>query len=234
MTDSIVIYSGGLDSTCLLYYVKNLKERSPEAIIFDYGQKHRREIEIAIKNCNILGVPYNLIDYTGVSKHFDSSSALTNTSIKVPDVKDIAGDAQPPTYVPYRNMMFATITAAVAESKNITEMYYGAAEVDTHSGHWDCSLDFLYKMGDIFRLNRKNKIEILAPFITKSKADIIKIGVDAGVNFNLTHTCYNGEEIACGKCTACSSRIAGFIDAGFKDSIEYNIEIPWKKLLKLQ
>jgi len=78
-------------------------------------------------------------------------------------------------------------------------------------------------------LNRRNRIKVLAPLIDKSKAEIIKLGVKLGVNFNNTWTCYEGAEEACGECTACSLRIKGFLDAGYIDPVNYKITIPWKK-----
>ena len=221
---SIVLFSGGLDSTCLLY--KALNTTDPIALLFNYGQRHNRELKMAIHQCEYSKIPYKILDITFL-KEVISTSALLNTDLEVPDVKEVLGDPQPITYVPNRNMMFLSIATAVAESSGASLVYYGAAEVDTHSGHWDCSLDFLDYMNKTIGLNRRNKIEIKAPFITYSKADIIREGIDNKVNFIYTHTCYKGEDLACGKCASCSSRIQGFIEAGYKDPIPYAVEIPW-------
>jgi 7-cyano-7-deazaguanine synthase len=223
---SIVLMSGGLDSTCLLY--KAARETNPIALLFNYGQRHSRELKMALYQCMHLDIPHKLLDISFL-KDVIHTSSLLNTDLKVPDVKEVLGDPQPITYVPNRNMMFLSIATAVAESENASTVYYGAAEVDTHSGHWDCSLDFLDYMNKIIGLNRRNKISIKAPFITYSKADIIKEGIDNKVNFIYTHTCYKGEDKACGKCASCSSRIQGFIEAGYKDPIPYAVEIPWKE-----
>jgi 7-cyano-7-deazaguanine synthase len=223
----IIILSGGLDSTCLLYNVYN-KSKEVSAIMFYYGQRHSRELELAEINCKKLRINYKKIDIS-FFKELADTSALINKNKDVPHIKDVVGEAQPITYVPNRNMMFLSIAAAAAENVNAKEIYYGAAEVDTHSGHWDCSLDFLYNMNKILGLNRKQQIEIKAPYITYSKADIINDGISNNVNFLETHTCYNGEEIACGTCSACSSRIQGFIETSYIDPIRYKIEIPWKK-----
>jgi 7-cyano-7-deazaguanine synthase len=223
---SVVLFSGGLDSTCLLYKV--YKETNPVALLVNYGQRHDRELHMAFNQCQYLNIPYKILNISFL-KDIISNSALLNTDLKVPEVKEVLGDPQPITYVPNRNMIFLSIAAAAAESLEATRVYYGAAEVDTHSGHWDCSLDFLDYMNKIIGLNRRNKIEIKAPFITYSKSDIIKEGVINEVNFMHTHTCYKGEEIACGTCSSCSSRIQGFIEAGYKDPIPYRVEIPWEK-----
>jgi 7-cyano-7-deazaguanine synthase len=222
---SIVLFSGGLDSTCLLY--KALKDTTPLALILNYGQRHNREIDMALTQCQNLNIPHHIVEMKFL-RDILNTSALLNQDLKVPEVKEILGDPQPVTYVPNRNMMFLSIATAIAESTDSSFVYYGAAEVDTHSGHWDCSLDFLDLMNKTIGLNRRNRIEIKAPFITYSKADIIKEGISNKVDFVNTHTCYNGLEEACGKCTACSSRIQGFIEAEYIDPIKYSTYIPWK------
>lgn len=229
-TKSVIIYSGGLDSTCLLHRIK--KTDDVLALIFSYGQKHSVEIDYAIDNCLDLGVNYKVLDIS-FFKDLASTSALLGQHVEIPDARDVLGHAQPPTYVPNRNMMFLSIAAAAAESIKASNIYYGAAEVDTHSGHWDCSLDFLSYINTILGLNRELPVTVKAPYITFSKADIIKDGIKNGANFKFTHTCYKGAEVACGKCTACSSRIQGFLEAGYIDPKEYDIEvagkIPWEQ-----
>jgi len=224
---SVVLLSGGLDSTILLHYVvKHLKEDTT-AVIFDYGQRHSRETTYARKHALDLNIPWHTIDAGFIGDITSNVSALTNTNTKVPHIKDVVGLAQPPTYVPMRNLMFLSIAASVAESVKANTVYYGAAEIDTHSGHWDCSLDFLNGLNNILNLNRTNKINIKAPFISFSKEEIIKTGKELSVDFTLTHTCYNGQAVACGICSSCSSRIQGFLSAGIRDPLPYNIEIPW-------
>jgi 7-cyano-7-deazaguanine synthase len=225
---SVVIYSGGLDSTCLLH--KIAKQSEVLALIFNYGQRHSLEIREAEYNCKELGVEYKILDIS-FFKDIAHTSALLNKEKEVPNIKDIAGHAQPPTYVPNRNMMFLSIAVAAAESFGADKVYYGAAEVDTHSGHWDCSLDFLEYINKTISLNREHHIQIVAPYITFSKAEIIKDGISNGVNFKDTHTCYKGDVAGCGVCSSCSSRIQGFLEAGYIDPKEYLIsdKIPWNE-----
>jgi 7-cyano-7-deazaguanine synthase len=229
---SIVTYSGGLDSTCLLYKVVQEdyihRGKGVLAIAFNYGQRHVLELKMAQENCNRLGVPLKVLDITFM-KEILSVSSLVNKDMVIPHVKDVLGDAQPSYHIPNRNMMLLSIAVATAESVGATDVYYGAAEVDTHSGHWDGSLDFLKTINELIGLNRKHKIEIKAPYITFSKKQIIEDGIKNDVDFERTHTCYNGGEIACGTCSACSSRIQGFLEAGIKDPVPYAIEIPWIK-----
>lgn len=224
---AVVLLSGGLDSTVLLYHIVKTLKKDVTPIIFDYGQRHDRETHIAIKHVSLLDLDWRKIDARFIGNITYNASVLTNSDKEVPHIKDVVGLAQPPTYVPMRNLMFISIAAAVAETIKASTIYYGAAEIDTHSGHWDCSLEFLDYINNILSLNRENKITVEAPFITYSKEQIIKTGVDLGVDFTLTHTCYNGKAVACGTCASCSSRIQGFITAGIKDPISYSIEIPW-------
>lgn len=226
-TKSVILLSGGLDSTVLLHYIVKSLQRDVTAIIFDYGQRHSRETAIALKHVVDLNLEWRKIDAKFIGNITSCASVLTNENKEVPHIKDVVGLAQPPTYVPMRNLMFLSIAAAVAESLCADTIFYGAAEIDTHSGHWDCSLDFLAKINEILNLNRENKISVEAPFITFSKEQIIKTGVELNVDFTQTHTCYNGQAIACGTCSSCSSRIQGFLSAGVKDPIKYNINIPW-------
>jgi 7-cyano-7-deazaguanine synthase len=224
---SVVLLSGGLDSTVLLYYAVCELKHDVTALIFNYNQRHNRETAYAYHhalklNCNIQHINAEFIG--DITK---KTSALTNTNVEVPHIKDVIGLAQPPTYVPMRNLMFLSIAAAVAESNKASTILYGAAEVDTHSGHWDCSVEFLDLINSTLNLNRENKITVQAPFIKFSKEQIIKTGNDLAVDFTQTHTCYRGEHVACGVCSSCSSRIQGFMSAGLKDPLQYEINIPW-------
>lgn len=221
---AIVVLSGGLDSTILLYHVVKNLNREVTALCFNYGQRHHRELEFANKHCDLLDASYKLMY---IDLPTSSKCSLLNKDINVPHIREVLGDPQPSTYVPNRNMMFLSIAASVAEIEEADEVYYGAAEIDTHSGNWDCSLDFLQQMNQILSLNRRKAVSIIAPFITLSKVDIIKLGKELEVPFEYTHTCYRGESVACGKCSSCSSRIKGFLDAKIVDPIQYDIKINW-------
>ena len=230
MNKCIVPVSGGIDSTVLLYdAVKSKKFDEVYAISFNYGQRHVKELQYARENTKKLGVNHKVIDLD-FFKYINTSS-LTNSDIDVAKTRDVLGDAQTVNYVPFRNQMLLTICCAIAESVGADTVYHGAAEVDTQSGYWDGSPEFLKSVNDLISLNRKNRIKIEAPLINKSKKEIISWGVDLGVFFSKTWTCYEGKEKACGECTACSSRIKGFIDIGVKDPVEYSRDIPWDDLL---
>ena len=230
MSKCIVPISGGIDSTVLLHHaVKSGKFEDIYAISFNYGQRHSRELVYARLNAEKLNVPYRIIPLN----YFDhiNTSSLTNPSIAVAKTRDVLGDAQTVNYVPFRNQMLLTICCALAESVNADTVFHGAAQVDTQAGYWDGSMEFLEGINSLTALNRKHRITIEAPLIEMSKREIIKWGLDLGVNYEHTWTCYEGKEKACGECTACSSRLQGFIDAGVEDPIEYSREIPWDTLV---
>ena len=228
----VVPISGGIDSTVLLHHAVKCGEYSGGvyAISFDYGQRHSKELEYAKRTTQRLNVPHKVIDLNFFRQVVDSSS-LTNSSIKVAKTRDVLGDAQTVNYVPFRNQMLLSICCAVAESVKADTVFHGAAQIDTQSGYWDGSKEFLSSINELTALNRKHRVNVEAPLIELSKKEIIEWGNDIGVDFSDTWTCYEGEDKACGECTACSSRLKGFIDAGIIDPLEYSLDVPWEQLL---
>jgi 7-cyano-7-deazaguanine synthase len=155
------------------------------------------------------------------------SSAITSNDIDVPKMKDIIGEAQPVTYVPNRNMMLLSIACSYAEAVGATDVYYGAVAVDNLSGYWDCTPEFLEHINNCLALNRMNRIQIQAPLLYKTKKEIIEMGIELGVDFKNTWTCYEGKELSCGTCPSCAARIAGWKKAGRVDPLEYAANINW-------
>jgi 7-cyano-7-deazaguanine synthase len=227
----IVPLSGGLDST-VIYHAAISQGLDVHAVGYDYGQKHAsKELSCARELVRTTtGDELKVIELS-FFKDIVTTSALTNNSIAVAKARDVVGDPQTVNYVPNRNMMMLSICTAYAESIEATKVFHGAALVDSQAGFWDGSKEFLSAINAVNQLNRRTRIEIIAPLILKSKADIISMGVNLQVDFSKTWTCYEGAELACGECTACSSRIKGFVDAGQADPIAYNIDIPWEKLI---
>lgn len=226
----VVLYSGGMDSTVVLYHALQ-KHHNVFALIVDYGQKHSIETEIALKCINNLkSVFEDRLTYKIVPLFvMGTKSSLLNSKIEVPKMKDIIGDPQASTYVPNRNMLFLSLAASFAESIEASTIYYGAAKADDTSGYWDCTSEFRTLMNQILKLNRRNLIQIEAPLIDKTKQEIIQYGLSLGVDFSTTHTCYTGESKACGECPSCSARVMGFIKAGYIDPVKYSIEFPWER-----
>lgn len=228
MSKAVVPISGGLDSSVILS-IACQRHDDVYAISYDYGQKHYKELLYA--GCQI-------DDYKNIEDHkiidikffrdIAFTSSLTNNNIKVAHARDVLGDAQTVNYVPFRNMMMLSIACSYAESVGANSVYHGSALVDSQAGYWDGSSEFLEQINNLTALNRKNRIKIEAPLIQLSKKEIINLGLDNGVNFKDTWTCYEGKDLACGYCTACSSRIQGFLDNKMKDPIKYErTDIPW-------
>ena len=229
----VVPISGGIDSTVLLHHAVKCGEYSEGvyAISFDYGQRHRRELDYAKRTVQHLDVPHKIIDLNFFRQVINSSS-LTNDTIKVAKTRDVLGDAQTVNYVPFRNQMLLSICCAIAESVKADTVFHGAAQIDTQSGFWDGSKEFLSSINELTALNRKHRVKVEAPLIDLSKKEIIEWGIDIDVDFKNTWTCYEGEEKACGECTACSSRLKGFVDVGIRDPLDYSRDIPWDDLIK--
>lgn len=224
----VIPVSGGIDSTVIMHWAAS-ENKQIHAVSYNYGQRHfDKEMSCALINCSRVAESHKVLNLD-FFKDIVKTSSLTNKDIDVAKTKDVLGDPQTVNYVPNRNMMMLSICTAYAESIGASQVYHGAALIDSQAGYWDGSIEFLQAINKVNALNRRDRVEILAPLITKSKKDIIELGASCGVNFSETWTCYEGESQACGQCPACSSRIKGFIDAGIKDPLDYKIDIPWDK-----
>lgn len=223
---AIIIISGGIDSTTLLWKLVKEKYEPKDilAISFNYGQKQIKELEYAEWNCYKLNVEHKVINLQEFMKDFDS--ALTKQEIEVPNIKNVLGEPQPVTYVPYRNQLFLTIATGIGESVGAKEVYYGAQKHDMY-GYWDTTPEFIKYFNKLISLNRKHEMKLITPFANHSKKDTIKEGLSIGVDYSKTRSCYNGHEKSCGTCPTCAERIKGFKDNGVKDPIDYEVEIKW-------
>ena len=132
----------------------------------------------------------------------------------------VAGDDQPSTYVPNRNMIFLSIAVAYAETRGMAEVYYGAQRNDLVS-YWDTTPEFVDRMNATLQLNRKNTIQIKTPFVHNSKADILRLGFELGVDYGKTWSCFQGDQVACGVCPACVQRLQAFEELGIPDPLPY-------------
>lgn len=221
---AVVLLSGGMDSSVLLHLASRRLVRRPIlALSFLYGQRHSRELDCARVQAEAAGVAeHRVIDTTFLGSLLCSGSALLTGGADVPDLAAIKpGDLfQPPTYVPNRNMILLAIAAACAEAQGMKAVYYGAQAQDEY-GYWDCSTTFLERLNALLALNRRQAVCIYAPFIEKSKSDIVRIGVDLGVDFSATWSCYRGEAYACGACPTCVERLNAFKVLGLSDPLPY-------------
>ena len=225
----VLAFSGGADSSVLLYMAAQRGYKEIHTVTFDYGQRHRREMECIPLQIQYLTRSYpdiivtNKVLDVSYLKEISPTSSLTNLDIDNPDISKMAGDAQPVSYVPFRNQMFLTICCAYAESMKASTVWYGAAQIDSAAGYWDTTDSFVSSFNSLVELNRTHKITIEAPLLTMSKKDIVLEGIKLGVMFEYTWTCYSSREDGFADATTPSSslRLRGFIDSGYEDPIRY-------------
>ena len=228
----VLTLSGGMDSSVLLYMAQDRGYDHIHTITFDYGQRHKQELACVKKQINNfnnifsgwfnLKITNKVLDVKYI-KDIAPTSSLTNKDIDNPNISEMAGDAQPVSYVPFRNLMFLSICSSYAESVGADTVWYGAAQVDSLAGYWDGSEEFVNVVNEVTDLNRENRINIEAPLLDMSKAAIVKEGIRLGVTYGDTWTCYSNREDGLADATTPSSsmRITGFIDAGYEDPIQY-------------
>lgn len=221
-----------MDSTVILY--KAAEQFGPENVYglsYDYGQRHKRELKLAKYHVDRLKIKeWQTID-TSFIKNLAPTSSLTNNNIETPDIRKIAGEAQPKSYVPNRNMIFLSIAASYAEAVGAKLVYHGATKVDSLAGYWDASPEFLPTINDVLALNRSTKVVVEAPLIEMDKADIVKEGVRLKIQFSKTYTCYSGENLCDANSPSSALRIKGFANAGYIDPIKYKQDLSrvWEK-----
>jgi 7-cyano-7-deazaguanine synthase len=223
MSKCVILVSGGMDSVTLLHYAINtLKVDEVYALSFNYGQKHSRELEEASWNCQKFPQvkEHRILDLGFMKEILKNSSSLVGDVIDVPDLNNIEEKDldQPITYVPNRNMMLLSLAASYAEGCGCQEVFYGAQAQDEY-GYWDCTAEFLDKINIVLGLNRREAVEIKAPFVHRSKADVVTLGLENGVDFSRTWTCYRGGEKPCNVCPSCVERELAFSKAGHKDPL---------------
>lgn len=210
---AVVLLSGGVDSSTLLHYVKKRMEVEHIYVLsMIYGQKHSKELEMARWQAEAVGVlEHRIMDIFSYGALIEGVSALTDASIDVPDMNELGPDYsdQPVTYVPNRNMVLLSIAAAYAESRGVKTVFYGAQAQDDY-GYWDCTIDFIRKINDVLALNRRDAVQIEAPFVEMSKAEVVRLGMDMGVDYLHTWTCYRGGDYPCGSCPSCVERNRAF------------------------
>ncbi|MFN3323080.1 MAG: 7-cyano-7-deazaguanine synthase QueC [Bryobacteraceae bacterium] len=222
---AVCLLSGGIDSTTCLALARHEKYEC-YALSFDYGQRHRRELEAAARIARSLGATRHLtlrIDLGSIG-----GSALT-TDLPVPKDRSDQEMAQfiPVTYVPARNTIFLSFALAWAEVLEASEIFIGVNAID-YSGYPDCRPEFIEAFEKMANLATKAGVEqrthlrIRTPLIQLSKADIIVLGAELGVDFSLTHSCYDPapDGSPCGACDSCLLRRKGFADAGIPDPVE--------------
>ncbi|WP_323185021.1 7-cyano-7-deazaguanine synthase QueC [Kitasatospora purpeofusca] len=227
MTDSapprhaVVIASGGLDSTTVAYWLAASGSRLT-LLSFDYGQRHRKELDFARRSADRLGARHEIVDLSGLGRLL-SGSALTDPAIAVPDGHYTA-ESMRSTVVPNRNAIMLSVAVAAAVAAEADAVAFGAHAGD-HAVYPDCRTEFLDLFAETARVGNEGLIpedfRLLAPFIDRTKADIVAVGRQVGVPFADTWSCYRGGELHCGTCGTCTERIEAFVLAQVEDPTEY-------------
>ncbi len=219
-----ILLSGGLDSSVLLHYMaKRLGCRPIFALSFVYGQRHVRELTAARQQVASLGeavAEHLFLDISFLGGMVAGVSALAAHGLAVPDLEAIPeGERdQPPTYVPNRNMILLSLAAAFAESRDCRGLYYGAQTQDEY-GYWDCNQTFIERLNSALALNRRQAVEIRAPFIRMRKSEELRLGLELEVDFADTWSCYRGEERPCLVCPTCVERRIAFGELAMADPL---------------
>ena len=222
---AVILLSGGLDSaTCLA--VAGRRGFETYALSFDYGQRHRCELDAARRVAAAGGVKEHRIFKLGLEQW--GGSALTDSSLQVPVDEQAAGNENiPVTYVPARNLVFLSLAAAWGEALEAHDIFIGVNSVD-YSGYPDCRASFISAFRSAVDAGTRAADEnwhwrIHTPLQDLGKMEIVELGVSAGVDYSLTISCYDPDDTgaACGRCASCQLRRAGFIAAGFPDPTRY-------------
>ena len=228
---TLVILSGGMDSAVLLAYVIDSspgKWEDVEALNFSYGSKHNaEERESAEAIVSEYGIPLHLCDLDFVGKLFKSD--LLKSGGSIPEGHYEAA-SMASTVVPFRNSIMLSIACGVAESRGLQRVAYGAHAGD-HRIYPDCRSDFVEAFNKMALLSSEGKVSIFAPFLEKSKTDLVVLGDSMGLPFDLTYSCYKGGPVHCGVCATCVERREAFYKAVVKDPTIY--EVSWEETVKI-
>ena len=211
-----MVLSGGLDSTVCMALASTEAGAPPLALTFDYGQRHRTELDRAAGVAGHYRSEHLVV-------HLDTSawggSALTDPSIDVPEAGSSGGI--PDTYVPARNSIFLAVALGVAEARDLDAVWIGVNAID-YSGYPDCRPEFIEAFRGVAATGQRRGVDgdpiaIRTPLIERTKAEIVQLGVDLDAPLHLTWSCYRGGTTPCGSCDACVLRAAGFAAAGVAD-----------------
>lgn len=232
----VSVLSGGLDSTIMTYIlVEKYGKDRVYALSYDYGQKQKIELDMARHTCMYLGINHKILDLAILGDIVKNVSAnIGGTGVAMPSIKDVLGDPQPKTYVPFRNMILNALAFSYAEANKASHVFTGL-QVHDEYGYWDTTQKFVDSMNAVADQNRTHKVKLEAPFSQLSKYDELMIAKElGGVKLDYTLTCYNpnNKGQSCGICPSCSERVQNFIKAGMRDPIPYSLSIEWERFVK--
>ena len=221
---ALVLSSGGVDSTTALgMAIDKYGKENVIALSISYGQKHDKEIQAAKAVAAYYGIEQLFLDLSLIFQ-YSNSSLLKQSTEEIPEesyseqIKATEGNKPVSTYVPFRNGLFLSSAASIALSKDCGVIYYGAHADDAAGcAYPDCSPVFNNAMNEAIWEGSGRQLRIEAPFVNMNKADVVRIGLELGVPYELTWSCYEGGEKPCGKCGTCIDRAAAFAANGVED-----------------
>lgn len=215
MRDCLIVFSGGLDSTTMLY---EYRDRIGLAVSFDYGSNHnKRELYYAQLNCQKLGIEWLCLPLKFIHDYFQSSLLAGDDAI--PEGK-YDEENMKSTVVPFRNGIMLSIACGLAESRGLKYVMLANHSGD-HNIYPDCRPEFINSMSNAMQSGTDTNVEILAPYTHLTKADIARKGKLLGIDYSLTWSCYRGGEHHCGKCATCIERHEALLEAGIDDPTIY-------------
>jgi 7-cyano-7-deazaguanine synthase len=220
---SVVLLSGGMDSAvCAALAVR---DSHPAALHVNYGQRtEARELRAFHAVCDRLNIAQRLVVENPFFRQI-GGSALTDSAMAVPEARPQMGRDIPVTYVPFRNAHLLSAAVSWAEVLAASQIYIGAVEQDS-SGYPDCRQEFYAAFSEAIRVGTKAgaegaRLEIITPLIALKKSEIVRLGVEVSAPFDLTWSCYSGQDEACGVCESCVLRLRAFAEAGVADPVRY-------------
>ena len=219
MKDSIIILSGGLDSTTMLY---DYADRIALALSFDYGSNHnKKELAFAAYHCNQLGIEHIIIPLEFIHQYFHSSLLSGAEAIPEGQYDD---ESMRSTVVPFRNGIMLAIAAGMAEDRHLARILMANHSGD-HAIYPDCRPEFVQALAAAVQAGTYNGVELFTPYTHWTKTDIARRGKELGIDYSKTWSCYKGGEKHCGKCGTCTERRQALQEAGIVDTTEYDFSI---------
>lgn len=212
----VTIYSGGMDSFTLLHRL--LREgKEVYTLSFNYGQRHKRELECVKAVCSELGLNHKVVDITAINSLLAGSSLTDDIDVPEGHYEEASMKS---TVVPNRNMIMLSLAIGYAVSLKAEAVYYGAHGGD-HAIYPDCRPEFVARMNDVSMVANYEPVRVEAPYLYKRKDEILAEGLAMGLDYSQTWTCYNGREKACGKCGSCVERLEAFALNNATDPLPY-------------
>ena len=223
---SIVLLSGGIDSTTAFYQALD-EVKVAMAISFDYGQRHKKELEFASNTTRRENVPHEIIDITSIGRLLQGS-ALSDRHVEVPD-GHYSDETMKATIVPNRNTIMLSTAVGVAIGIGASQVW-AAMHAGDHPIYPDCRPEFIDKLNELIPIATESAVVVVTPFIHMTKQEIIRKGFRLGVDFSATWSCYKGGDIHCGRCGTCVERAEAFFLAGVRDPTQYEDKEYWKRV----